>query len=124
MMGYEIIRYIAYLKPKVIGIENVPEFKKWAPLSKEGQPDKTRTGEEFEKWKKTICDLGYTYTESIRNAADDGMPTRRVRYFAFFVSTILDVDIEWPEYSHNKKGDAGMAKWVPCRNFLDLDNEG
>jgi DNA (cytosine-5)-methyltransferase 1 len=124
MMGYELVRYFKHLMPLVAGIENVPEFKKWSPLDKNGKPDKTKIGREFENWKNIICSLGYTYTESIRNAADDGIPTRRVRYFAFFIRNDVNIDAFWPEHTHNKAGTDGKKKWEACRKYLDLTDEG
>ncbi len=123
-LGWELIRYIKHSKPLVIGIENVPEFKEWAPIAKNGQPDKQRKGEEFERWKQTICSLGYQYSESINNAADYGIPTRRVRYFAFFTKTELNINVEWAEKTHHKTGANGLKKWEPCREYIDLENEG
>lgn len=124
MLGWEAVRYIDYHRPLVVGIENVPEFKKWAPLDEEGKPDKKRIGEEFERWKNKICSLGYDYHENINNAADYGIPTRRVRYFAFFTRKELEMSIQWPERTHNKKGTDGLKKWVPCRDYINLSNEG
>jgi DNA (cytosine-5)-methyltransferase 1 len=123
MLGWELVRYTKHLQPLVLGIENVPEFKKWAPL-KDGVPDGTRKGEEFEKWKAAICAMGYDYSERIMNAADFGIPTRRVRYFAFFVSKSINMQVRWPEPTHNRFGTNGLKKWVACKNYIDLGNEG
>jgi DNA (cytosine-5)-methyltransferase 1 len=122
-LGWELLRYVRFLQPSVIGIENVPEFKEWAPL-KDGKPDKTRKGEEFEKWKAAICALGYDYSEYINNAADFGIPTRRVRYFAFFTKSHLQLSFNWPEPTHSKDGKNGLQKWVACKSFIDLTKEG
>ena len=124
MLGWELVRYIKHINPLVIGIENVPEFKKWSPLDKEGLPDKKRKGEEFNKWKAAICALGYDYTERIMNAADYGIPTRRVRYFAFFVNKSLNFEVQWPKPTHNRDGSNGLKKWVACKSFIDLNDEG
>jgi DNA (cytosine-5)-methyltransferase 1 len=124
MLGWELVRYIKHINPLVIGIENVPEFKKWSPLDDVGNPDKTRKGEEFTKWKNAICALGYDYTEKIMNAADYGIPTRRVRYFAFFVSKSLNIEVRWPEPTHNRDGSNGLKKWLACKNFINLNDEG
>jgi DNA (cytosine-5)-methyltransferase 1 len=123
-LGWELIRYIKHLMPYVLGIENVPEFKEWGPVDENGQPIKERKGEEFTRWKNTICALGYDYHESIRNAADDGIPTRRVRYFAFFTRKELGMHIVWPNPTHNKNGTNGLKKWVACKNYIDLTKEG
>lgn len=122
-LGMELIRYIRYIQPLGIGIENVPEFKDWAPL-KNGKPDPTRKGEQFETWKQTICDMGYDYHELICNAADYGIPTRRVRYFAFFTKKHLGMEVRWPQPTHSKDGKNGLKKWEACRNFINLENEG
>ncbi|SCY94479.1 DNA cytosine methyltransferase [Flavobacterium caeni] len=120
--GWELYRYLPHLNPLVLSIENVPEFKKWAPTDEKGRPIKSRVGEEFERWKKAIMDLGYNYKESIRNAADDGLPTRRKRYFAFFYRD--GIDIEFPEFTHSKTGTDGKLKWLPCAPHIDTDNHG
>ena len=124
MLGWELLRYVKHINPLIVGIENVPEFKKWSPLTTAGTPDKTKKGEEFEKWKKAICSLGYDYDERIYNAADFGIPTRRVRYFAFFVSKSLDFKIPWPLQTHNRYGTDGFKKWVSCKKYIDLKDEG
>lgn len=121
-MGWELYRYLKYLQPSVISIENVPEFKKWSPVDKDGKPIKEHQGAEFERWKKAIQDLGYEYKESIRNAADDGLPTRRVRFFCFFYRS--GIDIEFPELSHSKTGCNGKQKWKACRPHIDTDDHG
>jgi DNA (cytosine-5)-methyltransferase 1 len=122
-LGWELLRYVKHQQPLVLGIENVPEFKEWAPLV-DGKPDKTRKGEEFERWKAAICALGYDYSEYINNAADFGIPTRRVRYFAFFTKSHLQLSFNWPEPTHSKDGKNGLKKWVACKSFIDLTNEG
>lgn len=124
MLGWELVRYIKHINPLVVGIENVPEFKKWSPLDAHGNPDKTRKGEEFNKWKATICALGYDYTEKIMNAADYGIPTRRVRYFSFFINKSLNMDVQWPEPTHNRDGSNGLKKWVACKDYINLEDEG
>lgn len=124
MLGWELVRYIKHINPLIIGIENVPEFKKWSPLDASGLPDKSRQGKEFIKWKAAICALGYDYTERIMNAADYGIPTRRVRYFSFFINKSLNLEVQWPEPTHNRDGSNGLKKWVACKQFIDLKDEG
>lgn len=121
-MGWELYRYLPHLDPLVISIENVPAFKKWAPLDESNKPIKERAGEEFERWKKAIMDLGYEYVESIRNAADDGLPTRRVRFFCFFYRP--GMDIKFPEFTHSETGLNGKKKWKSCREYIDTDDHG
>lgn len=121
-MGWELYRYLKFLLPLVISIENVPEFKKWAPVDKDGEPIEERIGEEFERWKQAVIDLGYEYKESIRNAADDGLPTSRTRFFCFF--SRAEIDIVFPELTHNKSGTKGKKKWEACRPHIRTENMG
>ena len=121
-MGWEFYRYLPHLNPSVIHIENVPKFKKWAVLDDEHKVIKGTEGVEFERWKKAIMDLGYEYKESICNAADFGLPTRRVRFFCFFYRP--GIHVEFPEATHNKFGTDGKLKWVGCRKHIDTSNVG
>ncbi len=122
MMGWELYRYIKFLQPLVLTVENVPGVKNWAPLGNDGKPIKERAGEEFQNWKKALMDLGYNYQESIRCAADDGIATSRTRYFAIFYRDGLDCS--FPEYTHNEFGTDGKLPWIPCKNYIDLENTG
>jgi DNA (cytosine-5)-methyltransferase 1 len=145
MMGWEMVRYVRALNPHVISIENVPEFKKWGPvrikedrkqstanysalLVDDGayvfEPIKERQGEYFEAWKATLCSMGYDYHEKIMNAADYGIPQRRVRYFAWFTRSELALNVKWPEQTHSKGGKDGYKKWVACKHYINLANEG
>jgi len=123
-LGWELKRYIKYLNPYMIGIENVPEFKDWAPVDKKGNPIKSKKGQEFKKWKQAIMDMGYEYDERIFNAADHGLPTRRVRFFCFFYKKELGMTIPWAPITHNKFGTKGLKKWVACKSYIDLQKEG
>jgi len=121
-MGWELFRYLKYLLPNSISIENVPEFKKWAPVDENDDPIEGKEGEEFERWKQAICNLGYDYIENIRVAADDGIGTIRERFFCFFFRKGLN--LSFPEPTHNEHGTDGKQKWKACGPFLDLSDEG
>jgi DNA (cytosine-5)-methyltransferase 1 len=122
MMGWELVRYIKHINCKVLSIENVPEFKEWGPVDENGKAIKSRKGEEFKRWKKTIMDLGYDYIETTCNSADYGLPTRRVRYFALFHKP--GIKCAFPETTHSKSGKDGKLKWVACRPHIDVKSEG
>jgi len=123
-LGWELVRYIRFMMPKVIGIENVPEFKDWAPIDEDSNPIKAKKGEEFKRWKAAICSLGYEYHEKIMNAADFGIPTRRIRFFCFFTQIELGMIIRWPGKTHDKKELNGLKKWVACKHYINLEKEG
>jgi len=121
-MGWELHRYFVYLQPLVLTVENVPEFKKWAPTDEENNPIPGREGEEFERWKNAFIALGYEYTESIRCAADDGIPTTRRRYFGVFHRPGLN--FRWPAPTHSETGEGNLEKWIACKEHIDLTNQG
>jgi DNA (cytosine-5)-methyltransferase 1 len=123
-LGWELVRYIKHGMPLAVGIENVPEFRDWAPVEPDGTIDKSKKGQEFERWKNAIKALGYEYHEMICNAADFGIPTRRVRYFAFFIQVEIGLPIDWPKPTHSKTGKGGLKKWVACKSFINLEKEG
>lgn len=122
MMGWELYRYADYLRPVILTVENVQGVKKWGPLDENNKRIKGREGEEFKRWKAAMMSLGYEYKESIRVAADDGIPTTRKRYFAIFYREGVDVD--FPDYTHNENGTGGKLPWIPCKHYIDLDNHG
>jgi DNA (cytosine-5)-methyltransferase 1 len=122
MMGWELYRYTAWLQPLLLTVENVPGVKKWAPLDAKNKRIEERSGEEFERWKAAMMALGYQYKESIRCAADDGIATTRTRYFAAFYRE--GIEFEFAETTHNEFGTGGLSPWVPCRDFIDLENYG
>lgn len=123
-LGWELVRYISFMMPRVVGIENVPEFKEWAPVDENERPVKSKKGQEFERWKTSICSLGYEYHEKIMNAADFGIPTRRIRFFCFFTRIELGLSINWPVQTHNRGGTSGLKKWEACKHFIELNREG
>ena len=122
-LGWELIRYVVHCSPDYLYIENVPEFVRWGEL-KDGKRVKGKEGLEYLKWIKAIKDLGYVnYDKRFLNAADYGCPTRRIRYFGVFSKP--GFPIVWPTPTHAEKENMfGLPKWKPCRDYIDLTNEG
>jgi len=130
--------YIVEFDPEYIGIENVREFKDWGPLvqkkngkgelmfDKKGKPymipDKEKKGIDFEKWLRSICELGYHYEMKMLNAADFGANTSRKRLFILFAKE--GMPIVWPEPTHDKNGKNGLPKWRPVKECLDFSDKG
>lgn len=131
-------RYIIQSNPNYIFIENVREFMTWGPLiqktdgwgdlmfNKDGSPimipDPKHKGEDYERWIKEICSLGYRYKYRLLNAADYGAYTSRVRYFGVFAQE--GFPIVFPQPSHDKTGRNGLTKWNAVKEKLDLKNYG
>lgn len=123
-------------RPRVIALENVPEWMHWGPLDENGQPDKTRRGETCKAFisalstglqadhpaleeimdtlgpsfdKQAIIDgLGYEVDVKIMLAADHGTPTRRRRLF--LVARCDGLPITWPAPTHGPIKSKGVRE--------------
>lgn len=94
-LAWVIIRWAREVHPKVIMMENVPEFQTWGPLDEEGQPIKAFAGETFEQFKAALREMGYRVEHRELTACDYGAPTIRKR---FFLIARCDGDqIIWPK---------------------------
>jgi DNA (cytosine-5)-methyltransferase 1 len=122
-LGWELPRYVQHCDPTYIYIENVPEFIRWGELNN-GKRVKGKEGLEYLRWVKAIKDLGYAnYERRFLNAADYGCPTRRIRYFGIFSKP--GYPIVWPKPTHAEKENMfGLPKWKPCKDYIDLKDEG
>lgn len=52
-LAWAVVRWASDVRPKVIALENVAEFRGWGPLDKDGKPIKTKMGQTFLRWKST-----------------------------------------------------------------------
>lgn len=124
-------RYVVALNPDYIQIENVVEFMSWGPLDDKGKPISRRNGEDWLRWRESICQLGYWNDWKELNSADFGAYTSRNRLFGVFAKHGLP--ITWPHPTHgkvNKKKKASklfnsdLAPWKPVKDVLDFTDEG
>jgi DNA (cytosine-5)-methyltransferase 1 len=120
-------RYVVALQPDYIQIENVVEFMSWGPLDEKGKPISRKNGQDYMRWRKSICDHGYVDEWRELNSANYGAYTSRNRLFGIFARPGLP--IVWPEPTHTKKptvhsihGD--LQKWKAVKEVLDFSDEG
>ncbi|MCP4594455.1 MAG: DNA cytosine methyltransferase, partial [bacterium] len=113
-LAWVVIRWAKRVRPKVIILENVEEFKSWGRLLPDGTPDKQHAGETFRKWVSRLTDLGYTVEFRSLVAADYGTPTTRKRLF--LIARTDNAPIVWPEPTH---GDARPEGWIPAARIID-----
>lgn len=97
-LAWVVVRWAKDVRPRVICVENVSEFKGWGPLTRKGQPDKTRMGETFRRWCGRLEQLGYVVEFRILDASLYGAPTKRRRLF--IVARRDGLPIHWPEPTH------------------------
>ncbi len=96
-LSWIVIKWAKLVRPRIIMLENVREFREWGPLKNE-RPDKERMGETYRSWKRQLAELGYAIEERDLNAADYGAPTHRRRLF--LIARCDGAPITWPEPTH------------------------
>lgn len=121
-----VSRWAEALRPEVILIENVPEFRTWGPIGSNGRPMVSRRGETFQAWLNTLRALGYTVDHRVLVAADYGDPTTRRRLFVQAVRGRRK--IVWPEPTHSPTAEKDLfgtrKPWVAAREIINWDMPG
>lgn len=97
-LAWVALRWAGLVRPRVIMLENVEEFKTWGPLNRGHHPIKAKQGKTFEKFVQQLNDLEYTVEFKELIAADYGAPTMRKRFF--MIARCDGKPIVWPEPTH------------------------
>ncbi len=122
-LAWVVVRWAKEVRPAVIMLENVQEFRGWGPLGADGKPDKSRMGETFARWKRSLERLGYVVDHRVLDASHFGAPTRRRRLF--LVARCDGKPIVWPEPTHGPgklpfRTAAECIDWsLPCPSILN-----
>ena len=116
---YEVIRWMAALHPEAVLVENVPEFRQWGPLDKDGFVDPVKKGITFKIWLGRMRGLGYSVDHRVLNAADFGGATSRRRLFV--IARRGNVPINWPVPTHSPraKRTPNTEPWRAAREVID-----
>ena len=117
-----VVTWASQVRPRVIIVENVPEFVEWGPLDAEGKPDKAHKGETFKAWVKMIESLGYNVEHRVLCCADYGDATSRRRFFLVAVRRDVGVPV-WPKPTHGNRV-PGLPQWRGAGECLDLSDLG
>lgn len=125
-LAWVVTRWAGTVRPRVIILENVEEFREGGPLiarrdpstgrvlkqdgdiAEPGEvvpldeqqlvPDPERAGEQFAAWKRSLEDHGYRVEWREMTASDYGAPTSRTRLF--IIARCDDQPIIWPAKTH------------------------
>lgn len=97
-LAWVALRWAGLVRPDVIMLENVEEFKTWGPLNRSHRPIKAKQGVTFRKFISQLEDLGYVVEFRELIAADYGAPTMRKRFF--MIARCDGKPIVWPEPTH------------------------
>lgn len=97
-LAWVALRWAGLVRPRMIMLENVEEFKTWGPLNRNHRPIKAKQGVTFKKFIGQLKDLGYQIEHRELVAADYGAPTMRKRFF--LIARCDGKPIVWPEPTH------------------------
>lgn len=135
-LAWVTCRWAGLVRPRVIMLENVEEFKTWGPLGRRHHPIKGKQGKTFEKFVQQLTNLGYEVQFRELIAADYGAPTMRKRFF--MIARCDGKPIVFPEPTHGPVNSeavkAGLLKpyvgaytqldfSLPCPSIFDTSEE-
>lgn len=135
-LAWVALRWAGLVRPRVIMLENVEEFKTWGPLNRRHHPIKSKQGKTFEKFVQQLTNLGYKVEFRELIAADYGAPTMRKRFF--MIARCDGKTIVWPEPTHapadSEEVKKGLLKpyvgaytqldfSLPCPSIFDTSEE-
>ena len=122
MLPWAVYKHAKNILPDVIIMENVEEIQQWGPLDENGRPIREKEGEEYKKFIKAMCDLGYEFDSRELVAADYGAPTTRKRWYAIFRRD--GNPIIWPTKTHEKASSSPVERWKSCGQYIDWSDLG
>lgn len=123
-LAWVAVNWAMKVKPRVIMLENVEEFKTWGPLTidenGDSYPDPDRKGETFEEFVAQLESLGYEVQFRELRACDYGAPTIRKRFF--LIARCDGNEIVWPEATHGYMDSIGVrnGELKPYRTAADI----
>lgn len=135
-LAWVVVLWSQRVKPDVILLENVEEFRTWGPLDEHGQIIRERSGETFDKWCRALRRQGYKLQFRELRACDYGAPTIRKRFF--MIARRDGLPIAWPKPTHGapdseavRSGDllpwrtaAEIIDWsLPCPSIFERKKE-
>ena len=135
-LAWVALRWAGKVRPRVIMLENVEEFKTWGPLNRSHRPIKAKQGHTYQKFIEQLKRLGYEVETRELVAADYGAPTMRKRFF--MIARCDGKPIVWPEPTHapadSEAVKAGLLKpyvgaytqldfSLPCPSIFDTAEE-
>jgi DNA (cytosine-5)-methyltransferase 1 len=121
-LAWVVVSWARQVRPRVICLENVEEFRTWGPLDGDNRPDPERKGETFRQWVGELRRLGYRVEHRELRACDYGAPTIRKRLF--LIARCDGRPIVWPKPSHGDPRSvevkAGRLKpWRTAAGIID-----
>jgi DNA (cytosine-5)-methyltransferase 1 len=135
-LAWVVVLWAQRVRPDLILLENVEEFRSWGPLDEHGQIIKERVGETFAKWCRALRRQGYKIQFRELRACDYGAPTIRKRFF--MIARRDGQPITWPPATHGRPDSpevlsgklrpwrtaAEIIDWsIPCPSIFERKKE-
>ena len=136
-LAWVVVRWAKQVRPRIIMLENVEEFRDWGPLGADDRPCPDRKGKTFDLFVAELRRLGYRVEHRELRACDYGAPTIRKRLF--LVARRDGAPIAWPAPTHGAPTNplvlacrlkpwrtaAEIIDWsLPCRSIFLTREEG
>ena len=115
-LAWIAVRWAATVKPRVIILENVEEFKTWGRTDrKTGKPDTAHKGETFRSFVNALKHHGYAVDWRELRACDYGAPTSRKRLV--LIARCDGKPIVFPKPTHGKG--RGLKPYRTAAEIID-----
>lgn len=123
-LAWVVVRWAKSVRPNIIFLENVEEFRDWGPLLPDGSPCALRKGQTFADWVGKLERLGYRVEYRELRACDYGAPTIRKRLY--LVARCDGYPIIWREPTHGDPKSAAVAQgrlkpWRTAAEIIDWE---
>ena len=122
-LAWVVVMWAERVRPDVIMLENVEEFRDWGPLREETRdgkivllPDPEHRGRTFREWTGKLKRLGYKLEHRELRACDYGAPTIRKRLF--LIARCDGQPIVWPARTHGDPNREDDRKLIEAGKLL------
>lgn len=108
------------LRPAIICLENVEEFRTWGPIAADGRPCPAGKGKTFDQWVARLRRSGYRVQWKELRACDYGAPTSRKRLF--LIARCDGQPIVWPAPTHGRPDSPAVlaGRLLPWRTAAEI----
>jgi len=116
-LAWVVVQWARQVRPRIIMLENVEEFRDWGPLltlaDGTQKPDRAAKGQTFKLWVRELEKCGYRVEWRELRACDYGAPTIRKRLFV--IARCDGAPIVWPAPTHG----AGRIPYRTAAECID-----
>jgi DNA (cytosine-5)-methyltransferase 1 len=122
-LAWVVEKWILGVRPRIIMLENVEEFKNWGPLNGNGEIVQKHNGDIFRAFCKMFRRYGYSVDWRELRACDYGAPTIRKRLF--LIARCDGQPIAWPDPTHGDgrrpyRATEDIIDWsLPCPSIFE-----